>query len=861
MNRKQWMLVIIGCIAVAFMAHAFFFLEWRNGQFMVGPNDGMAQMLPFKSYLYEQFKNGEFFYSFQFGLGGGTYSQLAYYFSTNLFFYLTCFFIYAGEVAGLWPNVDVIFWAQAAVYLNAIRLAVILIISTYAFHYMKLKPPYAFTGAVLFGVSVMYFRHASYWEFFADAFIWLPLLVLGVEKLLREKQPFWLILAMTLTLINNFYFAYINLIFLGIYIILRWIIRMPEDQLSITQQFRFYIPIGICSFLISAISFIPAVYGYLQNYRPSFEEEITLFDLQDNVLYSSRLLIIPAIFVLVMFMKRLYKQRMFVLFTSLALLFVVFHHSPLMGSVFNGFSAPQFRFEYIASFAIAGAVATGLSHLQTVPKREIMIAVCLAAISFFIWYQFDEGLTFNGSNQVLLLLIGTIIVLMLTLAAIYTPNRIAKALLLVSVLSQITLANVYQQRLLEDGGLYKSNLSLMESDEYNAQSQRELVQAALDDSNEPLSRIEWAAGGRNNTPLIQGFNGNSVYSSILNGRLLFLYYDDLEIDMGRESVSRYATFGDRANLHSLWQGAYKIVKKNSKDAIPYGFKAIQENESYILYKNENVLPFARATSNVYSEDELANASPLTREHAMLNGIISKEKSKHAMTLAEPVDLMDQAEIRAIGGTYANDTLTVTEDTGGIDIVLGERDEKAIDDYLSFYLRNQSESAQLFSLNVNEYHTSRKSLQSIYRTGVDNITVRVRSSSVISLRVPKGSYTLKDISLVSESYETLAETKKQDEQKEMDVELGSRSVDISYLNTNQDTHLVLPVPFEKGWSVKVNGKEKPVEQLNYAFIGVELEEGENKITFSYLPPYFMLSALLTSLGLLLVLLWSFFKRKR
>ncbi|MGM9926085.1 MAG: YfhO family protein [Bacillus sp. (in: firmicutes)] len=859
MNRNQWLLVVAGSVAVALMAHAFFLFELKNGQFMVGPNDGMAQMLPFKSFLYEQFKNGEFFYSFQFGLGGGTYSQLAYYFSTNIFFYLTCFFVYGGEAAGLLPNVDVVFWAQAAVYVNAARLAIILMISTYVFHYMKLKLPYAFTGAVLYGASVMYFRHASYWEFFADAFMWLPLLVLGIEKLLREKQPFWLILAMVLTMFNNFYFAYMNFVFLGIYVILRWIIRMPEDQLTFRGQIRYYVPIGISSFLISAISFIPAVYGYLQNYRPDFEDEIVLFDLQDNVFFTSRLLIIPAVFVLLVFMKRLYKQRLFVLFTGIALLFVVFHYSPLMGSVFNGFSAPQFRFEYMASFAMAGAVAAGLSYLQTVPKREMLFAVCMTAVSFLVWYRFDD-LTFGDSNQVALLLIWTVVVLVIASAAMRFPKRVAAALLLTAVVFQIGLANVYEQRLFEDGGLHKSNLSFMESDEYNAQSQRKLVQAALDDSEGPLSRIEWAAGGRNNTPLIQGFNGNSVYSSILNDQLLFLYYDDLAIDMGMESVSRYATFGDRANLYSLWQGTYKIVEKDSEDAVPYGFEPIKENESYILYKNENVLPFARATSDVFSEDELADAGPLTREHAMLNGVVSQDTSDHRKPLSEPVDLIGQAEIRAVGGTYANGTLTVTDDTGGIDIVLGERDEKAVDDYLSFYLRNQSKAAKLYSLDVNEYHTNRKSLQSIYRTEVDDITIRVRSSSVISLRVPKGSYTLKDMALVSESYDTLAEAIRRDQQKDMDVELGSRSVDISYINKDNDTHLVLPIPFEKGWSVEVNGVSKPVEQLNYAFLGVKLEEGENEISFSYLPPYFMLSVLLTLLGLVLVLLWSIFRRK-
>lgn len=41
-------------------------------------------------------------------------------------------------------------------------------------------------------------------------------------------------------------------------------------------------------------------------------------------------------------------------------------------------------------------------------------------------------------------------------------------------------------------------------------------------------------GVRNNTPLFEGFQGMSVYSSILNQHLLNFYWNDLQIDMGRK---------------------------------------------------------------------------------------------------------------------------------------------------------------------------------------------------------------------------------------------------------------------------------------------------------------------------------------
>ncbi len=73
---------------------------------MVGPNDGTAQMLPFKQFLYQQFSEGSFFYSHQFGLGGGIFSQLAYYFSTSSIFFLTFIIVYLGEWFGIFLHTD-----------------------------------------------------------------------------------------------------------------------------------------------------------------------------------------------------------------------------------------------------------------------------------------------------------------------------------------------------------------------------------------------------------------------------------------------------------------------------------------------------------------------------------------------------------------------------------------------------------------------------------------------------------------------------------------------------------------------------------------------------------------------------------
>src|SRR5699024_12329319 len=63
-------------------------------------------------------------------------------------------------------------------------------------------------SAFLFAVSPIYFRFTVYWPFFSDVFILLPLLLLSIERFLKNKKIGMFILIVALTFINNFYFAY-----------------------------------------------------------------------------------------------------------------------------------------------------------------------------------------------------------------------------------------------------------------------------------------------------------------------------------------------------------------------------------------------------------------------------------------------------------------------------------------------------------------------------------------------------------------------------------------------------------------------------------------------------------------------------
>lgn len=839
------------------IGHTVFLYQWSRGHFMVGINDGLSQMMPFKHLLYEQYTRGEFFYSFDFGLGAGTFSELSYYFSTSIVFLVSVVIVFMLKTINIIQTTDVVFWANAAVFISVFRLAAVLFITARLFMYMKISKPAALLGASLYGISGMYFRHVTYWEFFADAFLWLPILLFGAEKIFREQKPGWFLVAVAISMVDNFYFAYINFLLTAIYILFRLFIPLTQNEQDKKKAVMSFAIAGLIGAGISAISFVPAVYAYLNNHRPAFQQEIPWIDVTDNILFSSRFIVLPAFFIILLFCGFLYRHKTFRLFALLGIAGVMMHHSPLIGSAFNGFSAPQYRWEYFLSLVMGGAIAVAFDHLHKFTMRRFAVAAVAAIFCFVLYASGDEY--FIIDSQVSIFTISSLLItLLLLFLFIQFKKPLFKRLLMVMLFAwALVFANLYQvEKLLEDGDISQVSEELMTGADYDDPEINELLDLIHAKETGGPYRIEWMEGVRNNTPIVQDFQGLSAYSSILNKNLLYFYLYDLEIDMGRESVSRYATLGNRANLYSLLQGKY-VIRPHGDANVPYGFKEIYSSENYAVYENDYVLPFARSTSSVYLEQQLAGMPPLVREQAMLTGIVLDHGQETEQVPTN--NITTGYEVTEAGASYEDGVLEVTEETGGLDLTVENLPESGGDLFVSFHLENQA-ADEGFTLQVNGYQTTRKSNQSVYKTFVDDLTIRVPAEEHIEVRLPKGVYELTDIQLYSESYELLREQANQPDLSS-NLKIDGSKVSLDYSNAKNDEYLKLSIPYEKGWQASVNGKKAEVLKADYAFIAVPLESGNNHVSLTYRPPFFTSAAIISVLSVLLGILYIFRKRDR
>ncbi len=74
------------------------------------------------------------------------------------------------------------------------------------------------------------------------------------------------------------------------------------------------------------------------------------------------------------------------------------------------------------------------------------------------------------------------------------------------------------------------------------------------------------------------------------------------------------------------------------------------------------------------------------------------------------------------------------------------------------------------------------------------------------------------------------------------------------DTEKNAVLFIPIPFDEGWTARVNGKNTQVFRANLGFIGIPLSLGSNDVILSYHTPYLKAGMIMTILGVVIYIIW-------
>lgn len=248
---KQYLTVFI-CALILMLLIVLPFVLIDNGHFIyIG--DYNCQQMPFYLEVNESIRNGEFFWNWNTDLGVNLIGSYAFYLIGSPFFWLTLL-LPLSWVPGSIPIIICIKTAVAAT-------------TSFAFLKRFLKSPNsAFIGCLLYAFSGFAFYNI-FFNHFHEIIAFFPLLLLGVEKLMKDGKKGWLALGVFINAVCNYYFFVAEVVFVIIYFVLRLICKSwPKVTWRRLFCFGFEAVLG---FVMAAFIVLPAVLTTLQISRAS----------------------------------------------------------------------------------------------------------------------------------------------------------------------------------------------------------------------------------------------------------------------------------------------------------------------------------------------------------------------------------------------------------------------------------------------------------------------------------------------------------------------------------------------------------------------------------------------------------------
>lgn len=642
-NKKYFLCYTLLFGVMACLVYCHFFL---NGKSFIYTDDGWKQHFKalvyyakwLRSIVYNLIKNHVFEipqFSFSIGYGSDILTTLHYYVigdPLNLFSVLVPTRYMAYFYSGL---------VLVRLYLAGLGF------SCFCF-YNKVKSKtgimagamsYAFCGFALYAAV----RH----PYFANPMIYFPFLLLGVEKILREKKPWIFMITVCISAMSSFYFFYMLVLLTVLYVCGRLICIYGRKQIKgaviALLKIGGYSIIGV---MMSAVILFPVLLLFANNPRSANKVEYSLIYAKQyyeqfltgfitykagghwNFMGYSAMALLAVILLFLYKKRRTFQKAAFILLTVFLLL-------PTAGYIFNGFSYVSNRWVWGYSMLVSFILASMWEDFFTLSKIKKILLLLLGSCYFKVCIDIGQNYNIKGVKF-----------------AVY-----AGVMILVAVLVSGVIKKKWYRCFVEYGVfcLVLMNIISISYYEYSPQKSKylnefldiaQVYNELLANEARPVSAVAeeeefyrysgdvYNATNANST-LISGLSSVQFYWSLSNSTIAPFMEQMYLMD---NSAYNYKKLDNRTALNSLAGVKYYVTYKKANEAIgnyaPFGYKLqpIEDDVKniYDVYKNQYALPLGYTYTKYISKEEYEQLNPLEKQEALLQGILLEEEPDDKM---------------------------------------------------------------------------------------------------------------------------------------------------------------------------------------------------------------------------------------
>ncbi|HBA96598.1 MAG TPA: hypothetical protein DCZ23_00670, partial [Lachnospiraceae bacterium] len=628
-----------------------------------------------------------------------------------------------------------------------------------------------------------------------DGVIFLPLVILGVEKILHGGKGMFYIIMLAALFICNYYTGYMTGIFAALYFIYRILCVLSKDKLRQCLQNTLHFTISsVLAILLPAPLIIPVLKDLLdgklsnQSYMP------------DNTTNFEKL-------------------------------------SDLLGKFTNGVydSITNSGLPAIYCGYLALTLAVAFFLLRRIAIREKIGAAVIIGIFWFSFYYVKLDIAWHGFQYPTwfpyryAFLFSFVILYMAirSVCIIITETDIGKLFLekkipgyaTFIILAVILAGNSYDMgrngTLLLDG--LNSEFAYGTLEEYNAfLDKTEPLVKNIQSSDSGFYRINQGYEYSKNDSLLLGYNGMTHYSSTFNSAINIL---TPKLGLAQTHIWN-SGYGSNQLLDSLFAVKYILADRS----VPASYTRLEDTGyGSASYANNTALSIAYSARVASTAPDIDTGNVYTNQNNFINAITGIPENYYT-------ELAFQSDQQ---GNNCYLSFTASSDN-------------------PIYLYMSSPEAYWANVYVNEnfagnYFTSETKC-SLYLgtfTKDETVTVRIESNEAFSL----------DMANIAElSTALLTNSLAQLQENGMNIEEHKAGKLYGTINVREGEKIMTSIPGSAGWTVKIDGKKTEPQLFAGTFMVLETSPGEHTISFSYISPGFTTGCIIFIAALLLCIVY-------
>ena len=695
-------------------------------------------------------------------------------------------------------------------------------------------------------ISVFLFTLASPLTFHSHRHImfinYMPFLILGlfgVDQKLEKNKNLLLIASVFLIIMTSFYFSIPSIIVLCIYGVYRYLQLQKniKSKTFLIDALKFITPF-IIAILLASILLLPMMEVVLNNRSMSpktvpLKSILTIFPRFMQILYQPYGIGLPSIVLLSLTNLILYKKNKSNLFLGISLILVVF--TPLITYLLNG--GMYLNYKILIPF-LPLLILSITIFIDTMFNKEIKLKkINIITIAFAVLTIFNYKEKYIPESSIYFtFVILTLIIIGIGLTNLYyyfykkTNNKLA----IILPICLISLITSFSSNLAEKNFILKKN----NINKYVEYIQKHDTKDFYRISNRENSYLE------TNKVYNTDYYNSTLYSSTYNQLYNKFYFDVFNNEIKHRN--RAITPSTNNTLYLMFTNNKYIISK-SKDI--FGYKKIKTIDNINIFENDNVLPYAYATSKIINEKEFDKIEyPYNIEKLFNNVVVDNKTNTNSKSVIKKENINMQTSYLIKTNKKMKYKIKIPEYLKNKILFIRlniEKDQPCIKGDLFITI---DKTKNKLTCHDWVYHNENFKFDYV---------IMPSNNENLTINLSKGNFDINNVELFSIDSKFLEKVNDNKDKFYVDKDKTKQDDIYGKINVTNDGYFVTTIPYDKGFKIEIDNSNVKYVKVNKAFVGFKIAKGEHNIKISYKAPGKKLGTILSLIGLLLTIIVGFY----